>query len=86
MSFPIDKDVFDAMQQNEALQRAFLNDPTVNHAVRSGEPFASIVARLSDEKTALQKMLVKIQAIAPKKTRMPDGKVLVWRCPDHLVP
>jgi hypothetical protein len=27
-----------------------------------------------------------VLAISPKKYRLPDGRVVVWHCPDELVP
>lgn len=29
---------------------------------------------------------IALEQIAPKKVRLPDGKVMVYRCPDELIP
>lgn len=41
---------------------------------------------LAAEVERLKERLKKLDAIAPKKITAPDGKVYVWRCPEHLIP
>lgn len=67
-------------------RKAYCTDPTVRMMVNAGAEDDEIIAKLIEIKMALIEELIKLTAIAPKAIRMPDGKVIVWRCPDHLVP
>jgi hypothetical protein len=51
-----------------------------------GGSLESCVIALANEKEALVKRLMELEAIAPKKIKRPDGTVMIWRCPDELVP
>lgn len=33
-----------------------------------------------------QARVIDLELIAPRKVRLPDGRVLIYRCPDELVP
>jgi hypothetical protein len=41
---------------------------------------------LANQVNALIDEVTRLQLIAPRKVRLPDGRVVVWRCPDELVP
>ena len=41
---------------------------------------------LANQVNALIEEMVRLDAIAPKKYRLPDGRVFVWRCPDAHIP
>lgn len=41
---------------------------------------------LSVEYGRLLDRVMALDSIAPRKIRLPDGRVLIWRCPDELVP
>lgn len=45
-----------------------------------------MVVTLWREKERLFGEVSKLSAIAPRKITLPDGKVMVWHCPDHLIP
>lgn len=45
-----------------------------------------IIAVLAREKADLMKRIVELELIAPKKITMPDGSVMVYRAPAHLLP
>lgn len=70
----------------ENFERVRLNDVTVSSLLRAGRPLEEIVIALVDEKERCFKRIMALEAIAPRKIVMPDGRVLVWHCPDDLVP
>lgn len=65
---------------------AWYNDATVQSMARSGAHAGEIIGALAQEKRALIDRIVTLQSIAPKKITMPNGKVMVWHCPDELIP
>lgn len=67
-------------------EEAIANDATLNRGLRSGSTLAEIITMLVTEKQALLERVVKLETIAPKKIILDDGRVMVWRCPDHLIP
>jgi len=77
-------------QVSPAFLEAFFNDTTVNLMLRAGHSMEEIVVQLSREKTAQFKLFMReinrLEAIAPRKVVGADGKVYVYRCPDHLIP
>lgn len=62
------------------------NDPTVHRILKSGGTPRDCVVALANEKEALVKRLMEMERIAPKKIKLPDGRVMIWRCPEDLVP
>ena len=62
------------------------NDATVSSAVAGGASMGQIVIYLANEKAALLDRLMELEAIAPRRITLPDGRSAIFRCPDHLVP
>ena len=62
------------------------NDATVNAMLCGNACYTEIIAVLAWEKADLIKRIVELEMIAPKKITMPDGSVMVYRAPDHLLP
>lgn len=60
-------------------------DPTVYHMLEQGCSLEAVICALSEEKSAIMKSYVELYAISPKKMRVGDD-VVVWHCPDDLVP
>lgn len=61
-------------------------EPIVQCILRNGGSMEDVVVALAGERNAIIKRLEAAESIAPKKIRLPDGKVMIWRCPDELVP
>jgi hypothetical protein len=62
------------------------NNPIVSKILRAGgtpEDCCVVLARAL-EQTA--EKAIRYMAIAPRKYRLQDGKVMIWRCPDELIP
>lgn len=43
------------------------------------------VALAASNKRLIEQLAV-LENIAPRRIRLPDGRVMLWRCPEHLVP
>lgn len=65
---------------------ALASDATVRNAVSQADGLKLAIAHLVMEKQALVRKLIEIEAIAPRSYRMPDGRIMVWQCPEHLIP
>lgn len=63
-----------------------LNDPCVYNIMRQGGTVEQCVVALANQKEELFRQLIEAQSISPKKYKLPDGRVMIWRCPDDLVP
>lgn len=66
--------------------KATLTDATVHKILKSGGNLEDVVVALVNEKTELLGWLMAATTIAPKKIKTPDGKIMVWHCPDELIP
>lgn len=62
-----------------------VTDPTVREGMEAKIGAEAIIVLLVEQKIALFKRIIELEAIAPKAYRV-DGKLLVWRCPDDLIP
>lgn len=69
-----------------AFDWARYNDATVNQMLVGGSPLTNIIGVLAHEKAELIKRIAELELIAPKKITMPDGSVMVYRAPAHLLP
>jgi len=70
----------------EDFARVCCVDPTVARMMRHGNSLEEIIVQLARDKWTLMRRLQTLANIAPRKIRMPDGRVVVWHCPDDLVP
>ena len=61
-------------------------EPIVHRGLRAGVTLETIIVALYEQKQALSKRCMELESIAPRKIVGSDGKTLIWRCPDHLVP
>ena len=68
---------------------AVFNDNTVSQMVRnrpqSEIDLQEVVVALVRDKEAFIKRIMELESIAPRTIVLPDGKRMVWRCPDNLV-
>lgn len=69
-----------------ALEQVRFTDPTVHEMMAHGRDLEEIIVALVIEKNNLMIQMMKLHLIAPRKITLPDGRVMVWRCPDELVP
>ena len=69
-----------------AFARVRLTDATVNAMLKHGRSLEEIIVALVCEKNRFTQRIIELESIAPRKIVLPDGHVMVWRCPDELVP
>jgi hypothetical protein len=62
------------------------NDATVHGIMKSGGSLSDCVVALANQKQDMLDRITELESIAPKAIRLPDGGVMIWRCPDHLIP
>ena len=70
---------------SEGFRRARLTDATVHQILSAGGTLEDCVAELVKQKEALITENIELRSIAPRKMKLGD-KVVIWRCPDELVP
>lgn len=68
-----------------SLRDVRLNVAIVHHALERGLSLEQVVVELANERERLIAEVMRLDAIAPKKIRTAKG-VMIWRCPDDLVP
>ena len=73
------------MSRNPVPKACFL-DSTANRMHREGGTALEIVETLAQEKKQMQRRILELEVIAPKRYDLPDGRSVIWRCPDDLVP
>ena len=61
-------------------------NPTVRSCMLSGGTAEDCAVRLAADNERLIELLKKQLSIIPRKIRLPDGRVMIWRCPDELIP
>ena len=59
---------------------------TVSAIMRAGGTAEDCAVALSTIIDAQAKRIIDLEMIAPRKIRMDDGRIMVWRCPTHLLP
>ena len=60
--------------------------PLVRNLLHSGATAETVICALVNVQTAMSARIMTLEGIAPRGIKMPDGRVMVWRCPDALVP
>ena len=53
--------------------------------LNGGCPEDAVVA-LVNVQTEMVRRMMQLEGIAPRKIKIPDGREMVWRCPDELIP
>ena len=69
-----------------AFDRVRLTDATVHQMLAHGRSLEETIVALVCEKNRFTQRIIELESIAPRKIVLPDGRVMVWRCPDELVP
>ena len=67
-------------------QHLLLNNQIVAHIMRAGGTAEDCAVALAAHNDRLVGRLMTMESIAPRRIKLPDGRVMVWRCPDHLIP
>ena len=61
-------------------------DPVVYRVMHAGGNASDAIVALANQKNALIARVMELESIAPKKIRIGPDSVMVWHCPDDLVP
>jgi hypothetical protein len=67
-------------------QHLRLHNPIVAHIMRAGGAAEDCAVALAVHNDRLVDRLMTLEGIAPRRIKLPDGRVMVWHCPDHLIP
>lgn len=73
-------------RRNDAFERVRQTDATVAAMLCAGWTLEDTIVALVAEKRRFVERIMQLEMIAPRKITLPDGRVMVWRCPDVLVP
>lgn len=65
---------------------ATMNVPIMHKIMREGGTSEDCALALANENAQLYKRIMELEAIAPRKIALPDGRIYLYRCPDELVP
>jgi hypothetical protein len=74
--------------QNECktLTEAYYNNPLVHAMIVNGASLSEIIVALVNHISCQNKTISDLMAICPRKIKLDDGRIMVWHCPDDLVP
>ena len=69
----------------ETISDVINNDSQVRRVMESGGSPKDVIIALANEKERLVQKVIELELISPKRIATPKG-VMVWHCPDHLIP
>jgi hypothetical protein len=72
---------WDSLLKQQVNSNPFLHNSIYHH----GSHMELVISQLSMMCADLQKDIIRLQSIAPRKYRLPDGRVVVWHCPDEFL-
>lgn len=70
----------------KTFNQLLLTDPTIRTAFEAGMSTQELVCLVAHQRDCAWERALKLDEIVPRKYKMPDGSVFIWRCPDDLVP
>jgi len=70
---------------SDKFRKVFYEDALVNRAVSAGASYEEIIVAMAERHNELVERMVQLRSIAPFRINV-DGKAMIWRCPDNLVP
>jgi len=71
---------------SSAFDHLRLNNQLVAQIMKAGGTAEDCAVALSVANDRLLDRVMLLEGIAPRRYKMPDGRVMVWHCPDNLVP
>lgn len=74
------------MKNEEKLHQAALKSPIVHDLLLDGVSAEGCVLQLVQHNDQLMTRLIELERLCPFKLRLPDGRTMMWRCPEELVP
>lgn len=74
------------VHQFKTLTEVRRNDVTVDDMMRRLCPRSEIIVCLANQKAELQRVLLAMDGICPRRIKTADGKTYIYHAPDHLIP
>lgn len=62
-----------------------LTNDIVNHVTNNGGSAEDCAVALAESNDKLVARIIELEGIAPRRIRLPDGRVMIYRCPDEFV-
>lgn len=75
-----------AVRQFKTFAEVVDNDVTVRQMTKTNRSLAAIIVCLVNQKEELKRVMLQMDAICPRRIKLPNGTVMIYRCPDHLIP
>lgn len=79
-------DVTQEEDTEQKFKELLLKDNLINKMYMRGASEKQMVIALASVVENLSKINLALSQITPRKMKGPDGSVVIWRCPDALVP
>ncbi len=71
---------------SEKMRPVLHNNSLVVKVLQSGGDLEDAIIALHEANEVQFHRIIELAQIAPRKYKMKDGTVLVWRCPDDMIP
>ncbi len=71
---------------HEQLRELRHTDATVRSICERGGDVGEALIAVVQEKREMLQRIIELDSIRPRRYRTPDGRVLVWHCPNDLIP
>ena len=75
-----------AATRRAILARQMLRDPFIDRVMRESRTDEDAFFALAADRERLVARVMELEGIAPRRMKMPDGRHMVWHCPDDLIP
>jgi len=69
----------------KTFQDVLFQNATVYNGMKSGKTAEDTIVILVNQLNDALKQVSKLESIAPKRITV-DGRDIIWRCPDYLIP
>ena len=71
---------------SEKMRPVVHNNMIVHRILMDGGDLEDVVVALHEANKIQFHRIIALETIAPRKFTMPDGTVMVWHCPDKMIP
>jgi len=69
-----------------SIDDAIKNNTIVYRILKHGGSLEDVICALVNQQNTMQKALMGYYMICPRKFKIEDGKIMIWRCPDEMIP
>lgn len=71
---------------NAEFEKIKCTDFIVNRVLEAGGSLEDCICYLSKHNAELVEKVIELEMLVPKKIRISPEKVMIWQCPDELIP